>query len=61
VRRLDDDRRARPTRDERFERIAGQREAQRVADRRADVRDGILWRRRLQDDRIVVSGHDDDS
>ena len=41
VRRLDDDRRARPARHERFERLAGEREAQRVADRRADVRDGV--------------------
>ncbi len=60
VRRLDDDRRARPARDERFERITGEGEAQRVADGRTDVRDGVLRRRRLQHDRIVVSRHDDE-
>jgi hypothetical protein len=60
VRRLDEDRRARPARHERFERIAGEREAKRVAYCRAHVRDGVLGRRRLQDDRIVVSRHDDE-
>ena len=58
--RLDDDRRARAARHERFERLAGEWEAQRVADGRADVRDGVRRRRRLQNDGIVISRHDDD-
>jgi hypothetical protein len=60
MRRLDEDRRARPARHERFERLAGEREAQGVPDRRADVRDGVPGRRGLEDDGIVVSRHDDE-
>ena len=45
--RLDDDRRACPARHERLERLAGEREAQGIADGRADVGDGIPWGRRL--------------
>jgi hypothetical protein len=58
--RLDDDRRARTTRYQRFERLAREWEAQRVADGRADVCDGVCRRRRLQDNGIVVSRDDDD-
>ena len=59
--RLDDDRRSRSPCDEGFERIAGEREAECVANGRADIRDGVPGRRRLQDDRIVVGRHDDES
>jgi len=58
--RLDDDRRPRSACDEGFERIAGEREAECVANGRADVRDGVPRRGRLQDDRIVVRRYDDE-
>ena len=58
VRWFDDDRRARSTRDERLERLAGQREAQRVTHRGADVRDRSGGRRRAEHERVVLGGHD---
>ena len=57
--RLDHDRRAVPTADERLERLAFEREAQRVPDGRADVRDPGLGRRRPQDDRVVGHARDE--
>src|SRR5581483_9443772 len=59
-RRLDDDRRARGAPRERLERVALEREAERVAHGRADVRDRLTRRRRPQDDRVVGCRRDDE-
>ena len=57
-RRLDDDRRAPAAGDERLERLAREREAERVAHRGAHVGDRLARRGRPQHDRVV--GHVDD-
>ena len=61
LRRFDHDRDACAARDERLERLAGEREAQRVANGCADVRDRVGGRRRPQHQRIVGCGHDDEA
>jgi hypothetical protein len=53
-RRLDHDRRAPASRDERLERLAREGEAERVAYRGGDVRDRLSRRRRREHDGIVV-------
>jgi hypothetical protein len=58
VRRLDDDRDAPAARDKRLERLAREREAQRVANGGTDVRDRVGGRRRSQHERIVSCGDD---
>jgi hypothetical protein len=56
-RRLDDDRRPPAAGHQRLERLAREREAERVAHRRAHVRNPLAGRRRSQHDRVV--GHVD--
>ncbi len=56
---LDEDRRATAARYERLERLPGEREAERVADRCPDVRDRLLRGRGRGDDHGVLTGVDD--
>ena len=60
LRRLDDERRGAPARDERFERGAREREAERVADGRGDVDDALRGPARPQHD-AVARIHDRDA
>ena len=57
-RRLDDDRRPAAARDERLERLAGEREAERVANGSRDVGDRLAGRRRSEHDVVVRRLHD---
>ena len=59
-RRFDDDRRAPAARHERLERLAGEREAQRVAHGRRDVGDRLARRRRREHGGILVRVDDRD-
>jgi hypothetical protein len=59
-RRLDDDRRPRAAPRERRQPFALEREAERVAHRRADVGDALAGRGRSQDDRVVRRACDDE-
>ena len=59
-RRLDDDRRAGAAACERFDPLALEREAQRVANSGADICDAFAGRRRPQHDRVVGSRRDDE-
>ena len=54
-RRLDDDRRPPAARDERLERLAGEREAKRVANRSSHVGDRLAGRRRSKHDVVVAA------
>jgi hypothetical protein len=58
--RLDDDRRAPAAPDEGLEALALEREAQRVANSRGDVCDGLPRRWRAQDDGIVRGRREDE-
>ena len=59
--RLDEDRRSSASaRDERLERLAGEGKPQRVANRRAHVRDPTGRGRRPQRQRVVLGSHDDE-
>ena len=57
---LDHDRRPASGRDERLERLAHEREPKRVANRRADVGDRFLRRRRRRDEGRMLTGRGDD-
>jgi len=59
-RRLDDDRRAGAAPHERFDALALERVAQRVANCRTDVGDAFARRRRTQHDRVVGRRRDDE-
>ena len=59
-RRLDDDRRAAAAPCERLERLAGEREPQRLAHGGADVHDPGVGRGRAEHDRVVRRGDDDE-
>ena len=61
LRRFDHDRDACAPRHERLERLAGEREAQRIANRRADVRDRVAGWRRPEHERVVCRSHDDEA
>jgi hypothetical protein len=58
---LDDDRRPTPARDERFERLAGEREAERVPNSSRDVDDRLPGRRGSDHDRVLSRLHDGES
>jgi hypothetical protein len=55
---LDDDRRARTTGHDCLEWLAGKREAQCIAHRRADIGNGVAGRGWPQYERVVLGGHD---
>ena len=60
-RRLDDDRRPAPAGRKCLERLAGERVAERLGDRRSDVRERVERRWRGEQERVVGQGHERDA